>query len=183
MINCKELLKYFRRLAKVIEEHHTLDQLRNEVVSYRAFTLVVELFNECVSSLLVVFLVAVGVIQVIPTALVIQQMKSDLQIPMALNVFLVGMIADTTFIILCVYSFPGEFYENSKKSLIFLRRKALCQITSAIKRRHAIATLRSCSVLKIRFGLSNFIEKTTPPAYQLFCTDRIIDILLTQNTT
>jgi hypothetical protein len=31
---------------------------------------------------------------------------------------------------------------------------------------------------KVKFGLSNFIEKTTPPLFQLFCLDRIVDLLL-----
>lgn len=99
-INSK-YLNHFRRLTKVFQGYETMDKVKNEIFVYRAFNIVVELFNECVSSVMVLFLVTVGAVQIIPAALLIQQTNSDLQIPWALNIFLIVIFAEASFIRLC----------------------------------------------------------------------------------
>lgn len=139
-----------------------------------------ESYNRCVNSILVMLLITVRAGQIVSASLLMQQAKSDLKIPLPFNIVFVCSFIQCSFVILGVFSFPGEFYQNSKESHDILKRKSLIKFRAAQVRRHTIQFLRSCNVLKIKFGLSNFIEKTTPPVFQLFCTDRIIDILLTQ---
>lgn len=174
---------YIRRLSNVIRSDGDLDAVTNEIVSYRAYHLVVEYFNEFMKTVLVLFLLGCGTAEIVSTALLIRQTKTDMMISLPLNLFFSACVLESGLVILGVYGFPGEFYQKSKLSLDFLRREASHKIIAARKRKYFFKFLRSCYVLKIRFGLSNFIEKTTPPEFQKFCTDRIIDILLTQNTS
>lgn len=158
-----------------------MDLVSNEFVAHRAFHLVVKHFNKYISSVLLLFLVTSGTSQIISVALLVHQTKSDLKIPIPLNLFFIAAAFETMLIIMIVYGFPGELYQKSKKSLDKLKTKVLHNFKSSHKRKFYIRFLDSCQVSKIRFGLSNFIEKTTPPIFQLFCADRIIDVLLTQS--
>lgn len=36
----------------------------------------------------------------------------------------------------------------------------------------------SCPALKVKFGLSNFIDKTTPLVFESYCVARLTDLLL-----
>ncbi len=153
----------------------------NEFVAYRAFHLVVERFNKCISSVLALFLLSCGASQVVSAALLVQQTKTNLKISLPLNLFFVLAVIETILIIMVVFGYPGDFHQDSKNTLAMLRRKILHKIILPKKRMYCKTFLRSCSVLKIRFGLANFIEKSTPSVFQLFCANRIIDVLLTQS--
>ncbi len=157
-----------------------MDLITNEFVAHRTFHLIVERFNTYVSSVLVLFLITCGVCQIVSASILVQQTKLDLNISLPLNIIFVVIVFETTLVIMGVFGFPGKFYQNSKSALDFLKRKVLLEITTSRKRKYCTHFFESCQVLKIRFGLSNFIEKTTPPIFQLFCADRIIDVLLTQ---
>lgn len=158
-----------------------MDLVSNEFVAYRAFQLVVKRFNKYIGSVLLMFLVTCGALQIVSASLLVHQTKSDLKISMPLNLFFIATVFETVPIIIIVYGFPGEFYHKSKKTLIVLKKKVLHEVEPSHKRTTYIKFLDSCQVSKIRLGLSNFIEKTTPLVFQLFCADRIIDVLLTQS--
>lgn len=102
-----------------------------------------------------------------------------------MNIFIVFLFSMTVLravlIFLVVYGFAGDFYKDSELSLSQLKEQAGIRFNGKIavrERIHREKFLRSCQVQKVKFGLSNFIEKTTPPIFQLFCLDRIADLLL-----
>lgn len=124
-----------------------LEIRKPEVTSFRAVHLLVELFNEVISSLL----------------------------------FFIVVVFEATMIFLVVYGLAGDFNLASKMSLTQLKMEAGSQCHGKLLRKERIyreKLLRSCQVHKIKFGLSNFIEKTTPPVFQLYCLNRMIDLLL-----
>lgn len=63
------------RRLKVIQSDEAMGQVRNEIVAYLAFHVVVEKFNRCINSVLVIILITVGTAQIITAALLIQQTK------------------------------------------------------------------------------------------------------------
>lgn len=157
-----------------------MDLVTNNFVAHRAFHLILERFNKYVGSELVLILITCGASQIVSAALLIQQTKSDLKMSLPLNLFFLVVVFQTVFDIMAIYGFPGELNQESKISLDFLKRKVMHEIEPKHKRKYYITFLNSCQVSKIRLGLTNYIDKTTPPVSQLFCVDRIIDVLLTQ---
>lgn len=91
--------------------------------------------------------------------------------------FLVIAVVNFSVVILVVFGFAGSFHQLSVQSLFQLKQRAAlsnCILTSK-ERKYIWKFLRSCQVGKMRFGFSKFIEKSTPPTFQSFCVDRLID--------
>lgn len=87
-----------------------------------------------------------------------------------------------TLVILAMYGFAADVNAESADFLSKLKRqkKKLTGNSNEQRRQRKFKEkfVASCQVEKIQFGMSNFIEKATPPAFQLYCINRIVDLLL-----
>lgn len=145
---------------------------------FRVLHLLVELFNSIVISLLFLFLIGCGTSQIMSVVTIILHYTS---MNFLLMMFFTITTLEATLIILVVYGFAGEFYRTSALSLLKLQNKAGIRYFGSLgkrERKYRERFLRSCQAQKVKFGFSNFIEKNTPPIFQLFCLNRIIDLLL-----
>lgn len=150
----------------------------SEISLCRANHVLAEIYNDSVRSILFFFLLTTGVGQITSAVTLIVQTPSD-SVPFLANLFFVSLIPQSILVNLVAFGFGGEFYKSSSSSLKRLKQNVLT--LNSINRRDRKflqAFLNSCQVGKIRFGFSNFIEKTTPLIFQQFCIDRIIDLLL-----
>lgn len=173
---------YFRNLLNAFIEGNNLLNLNSnepcfEVLFYRIIHLLVESYNTVVRSLLLLLSVTNATAQVISASTLILQNSST---NLVLLLFFGMTVIQTILTFQVVYGFAGNFFWFSKSSLLQLKRQVGFQYNDRLRREHHYREkfLRSCQVQKVRFGWSNFIEKTTPPIFQLFCLNRIIDLLL-----
>lgn len=149
-----------------------------EVIFYRVIHLLVELCNNLISSLLFLCLLVCGTCQVVSAVTTLLHASS---LNFLLLIFFIMTVSQTSLIHLVVYGFAGEFYRSSDLSLLQLKRHmGIHYNLGLIKKEHKYRQrfLRSCQVQKIKFGMSNYIEKTTPPVFQFYCLNRIIDLIL-----
>ncbi len=101
--------------------------------------------------------------------------------PLLLIIFYATAITQAVVINLLVYGYAGDFYQRSNFLLLSLKQNmgnVEHRLISRKQVKYRQTFLNSCQVEKIKFGLSNFIEKSTPPMFQLFCVERIVDFLL-----
>ncbi len=156
------------------------DSLCPETISYRSLHVLVEIYNQTMRSIFFVFLLTCETAEII-SAVTFVLHKYRSQIPLSLSMFFILAMFEAVFIILVVYGLAGDFYQQSTSSLCQLTRLA-CNIHDArvtkMELKYREKFLRSCQKQKIKFGLSNFIEKTKPPVFQLFCLNRMIDLML-----
>lgn len=153
---------------------------RNSETTFRAVHVLVELFNEAMHTLFFTMLVTCGSVQVLAAVAVINQARTS-TLPLLINLFFGTLVVDAAIIIGTVFGFAGNLYKRSEVLLNQLRKqiKSRQPFNSTRKEyKYKKSFLNSCQVAKVKFGLSNFIEKTTPPIFQLFCLNRIIDLLL-----
>lgn len=145
---------------------------------FRANHVLAEMYNTSMQTVLLFFLITCGVAQTISAFTLIVQTETD-SVPLLANIFFVAVILQAFLVNLIVYGFGGDFYKASDLSLKRLKQSAYTVSSLQVRdRKHLQRFFKSCQVGKIKFGLSNFIEKTTPPIFQLFCINRIIDLLL-----
>ncbi len=146
----------------------------------RSLHIVVQLLNICMGSTLVVLFFGLGICQVISAFILLNPHTAALTpIPLKIVCAIVACFVFPTLLI--VYGFAGKFYDDSIKFLQDLQRKVKLTFIKQTKRRIEYEKfLVSCQVQKIRFGLTNFIDKLTPLVFQQFCMDRIIDLVLVQ---
>lgn len=171
---------YHRSLSKtfLIQRKSTnYEVLLQELSIFRRIHLLVATYNEAMRTLLFMFLFTCGVTQVISAVTLITQPNS-VSLPPLVYLFFGGVFIETILIILVVYGFAGDFYQTSETSLAKLNQVVRSGRMQKKERKFREKYLLSCQVQKMNFGLSNFIEKTTPLIFQLFCLERIIDILL-----
>lgn len=157
-----------------------LDASCPEITLYRVVQLLVELCNDVLGSLLFLFLLACGTSQVVSAVTTILYASS---IDVFVALFFTVMVFETSLIYMVVYGLAGNFYRASELSLLELNKHATIHLNKIVERKERKQRkkfLKSCQVQKVKFGLSNFIEKTTPPMFQLYCLERIIDLLLVQ---
>lgn len=154
-----------------------LDVVCPEIIFYRVIHLLVEFCNNLISSLLFLFLLACGTAQVMSAVTTILHSSS---LNFLLLLFFLMAVSQTFLIYLVVYGFAGEFYRSSDLALLQLKRHIGINGIKIAKKEHKYREkfLRSCQVQKIKFGMSNFIDKTTPLIFQLYCLNRIIDLIL-----
>ncbi len=130
------------------------------------------------NTLLLVILLTMGVTQVVCVATLILCKTSE--VPMFLVVFLILCIFNSTLLIIVAYGFAGDFHQESTRSFKCLHKQNRNRVGVVPRREYLYAEkfLAACQAQNFQFGLSNFIEKTTPLVFQLYCMDRIIDLLL-----
>ncbi len=169
-------------LKAILKEQRWLDQTTNfihpEIVKCRANHVLAEIYNASLCTLLFHSLVACGATQIISAVTLIVQSSSD-GVPLLANMFFAFIIPQAFLVFIIVFGIGGEFHNTSNISLKRLMQGVLT--TSSLTRqdrRYLQRYLTSCQVGKIKLGFSNFIEKTTPPILQLFCVNRIIDLIL-----
>lgn len=132
------------------------------------------------SSIQFMVLVATGITEVICATTLIRQLACN-SAPILLNLFYFGFVLNAVVVAFVVYGFAGDFYVASHLALSKFKRQVRNQNAGSLpkhKRNFRSRFLVSCQVEKVRFGLSNFIDKTTPAVFQLFCVNRVIDMLL-----
>lgn len=185
------LNKFFRKLLS--DFTHGANLMTSNVLTSsknlygRGIHILVELYNETMRTLLFLFLFSCGMIQINCAVTLIYECKQysvgGSHMPISLILFFTFSYIQQILIILVVYGFAGGFYRQSKEFLEVAKRN----IGGGIKYTNCIAKkerqyrkmyLLSCQIERVKFGLSNFIEDKTPPIFQLFCMDRIIDSLL-----
>lgn len=148
-----------------------------DIIAYRSLQILIELFNVSMRSMLFLLLLACGTNQLASACGLIRNGSS---IHFIMSLLFEIMIFETVIVIAVVYGLAGQFYDNSVKSIVKLEQMArYSHVKDKTNRKYILKFLMSCHFgLRIKFGLSNFIEKTTPLIFQKFCVDRIIDILL-----
>ncbi len=154
--------------------------IRLELGLNRAIHILVEQYNQSLHSLWFEVLVASGITQIICVVALIGQPSCN-SVAVVVNLFYLATTVLTVLINVIIYGFAGNLYENSKKHLSNLQQQNVPKgLSRAAKKEFKMRKtfFKSCQVEKIKFGMSNFIEQTTPPIFQLFCIARIIDLLL-----
>lgn len=139
-----------------------------------------ELYNDAMNSQLLVLMVGCGVSEVASAVILIKQSSSS-DIPFFLQIFFVVLFIQSVVRILGLYGFAGDFYQISANSLSVLYHQVdtlFTGNTTSKQRKYREKVLKSFQVQKVKFGFSNYIEKTTPAVFELFCLQRIIDLLL-----
>lgn len=175
---CQEVVKL--QLTACIENTKWSSSLNSLVFLHkmtlcRITHLLVELFNDGISTIFFVIFFGSGVVQILSVVTIIDHTTLS---PLLILVFAV-LAAQTVLNILVVYGVAGDVFEVSLNSISCLRRKVkIVNNLSRVQRRYLERFLASCAVERVDFGMSNFIEKTTPLEFQLFCLERIIDLLL-----
>ncbi len=171
-LQSQEIHQYFMR-------GNQLD-IPSSITVYRAIHLLVELFNDAMNSQLFVLMLTCGITEVICAGLIINRSGSS-NLPFFLRMFFIILFVQATVGILGWYGFSGDFNQISERSLCKIRRHENITHLEHITRRerkYKKKLLCSFQVQKIKFGLSNYIDKTTPAVFELFCLQRIIDLLL-----
>lgn len=156
-----------------------VQDLYRKMKRHRKIHLLVESFNETMLSLLFCLLFICGMLQVLSCGTIIQQQRME-SLPVMINLIFLALIVEAVLVIIIVFGFMGSFYKQSKQFLEQLKVQfALVELKTSKRDTKLFKTfLTSCQVLKIKFGMSNFIENKTPPTFQLFCIERIVDLLL-----
>lgn len=152
-------------------------ELTDSVIIYlREIHILAEMCNHAMRSQFFFVLLAIGVSQIVSAVAIIRPER----LPFLVALFFVSVTIDTTLIILVVYGIAGGVYDDSKKALLKQNHlvRSLCIGNLKREQKYFLRFLASCQTTKIRFGLSNFIEKNTPPIIQLFCVERIVDVSL-----
>lgn len=148
-----------------------------EVVTFRANHVLAETYNASMRTVLFLFLLTSGIAHILSAVTLIVQTSSD-SVPFLVNMFFAAIVPETVLIHLIVFGFGADFYRFSDLSLKQLKQSVLKGTMQIKDRKYLQRIINSIQVGKVKFGLSNFIDKTTPPIFQLFCLNRIIDILL-----
>lgn len=137
-------------------------------------------------SLLFLCMFAAGVWQIMSAVTLVFQFHQlrvgGNTMPLSLNLCFATVTVEETLVILVLYGFVGDIYNESKKSLRDLKRKIVGGPNQGIiltrkEQNYRKMYIASCQIEKFQFELSNYIEKKTVPVFQIFCCNRIIDIL------
>ncbi len=140
----------------------------------REIHLLTTMYNNGMRSIFFVALLGTGIAQIIPVVVLIRTTS----LSFVITIFFVSLAIQASLIILIVYGFAGNVHTVSKVSLAKLEQVVRSGNFGRFNQRYLERFLSSCQILKIKFGMSNFIEKSTPPIFQLFCIERCIDLLL-----
>lgn len=146
----------------------------------RAVHIVMQLLNICLGSTIVVLLIRLGICQVMSAFILYNPHTAELT-PIPLRIFYAVITCFVFPMLVIAYSFAGNFYVDSVKLLLDLKRKAKLSFLKQSKQRKVCEKFQaSCQVQKIEFGVTNYIDKLTPLVFQKFCIDIIIDLVLVQ---
>ncbi|CAL8147392.1 unnamed protein product [Orchesella dallaii] len=147
---------------------------------YRKIQLIVESYNRIHSKILI------SILLLYVSSLVIWAVKF-------IQFLLIGKFGDPTFlamsflviqtiihastIIILLYGTCGNVHDESTKCLVEMRWSTF-HSGSSYRRKLVLMEVKSLPVLKIEFGASNFIEKTTSIVFLQFALEKIVDCLL-----
>ncbi|CAL8147339.1 unnamed protein product [Orchesella dallaii] len=145
---------------------------------YKEIQLLVGSFNRIHSKLLITILVVFLMVLVLWAVKFIQFLvigKFGDPRFLSMNVLIVEIVLNCVVVIILLYGTCGDAHDASVKCLEEMKWYAL---HSGSRRKIILREMRALPVLKIEFGTSNFIGKTTPFVYLQFALIRIIDCLL-----
>ncbi|CAL8121246.1 unnamed protein product [Orchesella dallaii] len=136
---------------------------------YRKIQLLLQLFNKLHAGGFVVYLLlVVGLGQITCTYICIRYSG----IPLPVVIMLLFEVTDCYLIILGVYGFAGDVNTTS----IIVLQTLQCKLMG--EKKIVRKELKSLSVLKMKFGTANYIDKMTPLVFINFNHGRILDLLL-----
>ncbi len=148
---------------------------------YWQIQLLVDSSNTVIKTQLVVYAIAFGFTQV-SAALQILRLgitkKSSLSfVELAgefwISTFNIIVFCNVTVVINLLFGCCAEVHHVSRKVNFRLKRRQSLKMPLQHK-----LFLNSISVLKIKFGGTNFLEKLTPVVFQAYLVERLVDILL-----
>lgn len=103
-----------------------------EIYLYRVVHLLVELCNHVLGSLLFLFLLACGTSQVVSAiATILHASSMDILIVL----FFIATVFQISLVYIVVYGFAGNFYRDSKLSLLELSKHASNQLNKIVVRK------------------------------------------------
>ncbi len=153
----------------------------NEIINsinagLREIHLLAEMCNDSMQTLFFFLLLTSGITQLIS---VVALIRPD-PLPFLVIMFFIAVALQSILINTVLYGFAGDVHETSKRSLQKLKQGVENMYLRNVRKERTYfrCSLASFQTTKIRFVMSNFIGKCTPPIFQIFCIDRIIDVLL-----
>lgn len=141
----------------------------------RKIHLLVEMHNDAMRSAFFFLAFTCGMAQIVSSVVLVRPEP----LPFLVTFFFTAMTLETSLVILVVYGFAGDVHKTSTVSLLKLKQiiRSVCHGNCKKERKYLGCFLAYCQTAKIRFGLSNFIEKSTSLIFQLFCVQHMIDLL------
>ncbi|CAL8129349.1 unnamed protein product [Orchesella dallaii] len=135
--------------------------------------LLVSLFNEAHSSVVIHLLGAVTFVQTLAAFILIRAVRDSED--MALIGIFCNLVAiiNISVIILGIYGYAGSVFSTS-----IMLTKGFNTSEKVLRSRLDRKIAKSLSILKIKFGGSNFIDKRTPLVFLDFNIGRTVDLLL-----
>ncbi|CAL8136414.1 unnamed protein product [Orchesella dallaii] len=142
--------------------------------NYRRIQYSSKLFNEAYIGILFAMLVGSSMILTSMTYIMFRVLNSTIIISLPVSVWILIEIFDTVVVILYIFGQAGSLFSLSSQVLNEERSACLLGRANLHKRK----VLRSCTPIRIEFGLSNFIDKVTPLKFVEFSIDRLVDLML-----
>jgi len=152
---------------------------QESTILYRQLKILLEIFNQIHSRILVVFLVTTKIGMVFSAVVLLSSgnvAKSNSNI--LVNMILCQYLLYATIFIMITFGSCGNVHQSSCEILSTMRKKAEYFDKTGIEKRLVFRIIKSLPVLKIEFGITNFIEVTTPFMYLEFVLQRIVDCML-----
>lgn len=157
---------------------------------YRNIQMLTDVLNDYQSHQLIALLVMFGTAQVAATLQLLYISDATLTPDVSSSMmqkfftkywvhsFNIFAIFSTTPVIICLFGFCGQVHYESQKFQQTLKILAVTHKQSKEFRK----IIQSIPEVKVKFGRSNFVEKSTPVVFQMFLMEKTVDILLTNKT-
>ncbi|CAL8129216.1 unnamed protein product [Orchesella dallaii] len=140
---------------------------------YKTIQIITQIFNESHSTMLIHEVATMALCQTVSAYTLIKTFGNSENVPLFALFGNIQCLVMSPFVIFGIYGYAGSVWSTSTSVLQKMRTNKLI-LRSKIQRRTAI----SLPILKIRFGGTNFIEKTTPLTFMDFNIGRTVDLLL-----
>lgn len=173
LFNFNVIFRRIENLMSMESECVTKEDWLHEICAYRAFQLTVRRYNDCMRGIFIAVLLTSGISQIESFFMLV---GLTAQMPITIKIFFIVLAIETFIIHLVIYGFLGDIHYESLRTLSVLT--TMVKRNHKRHRQHLETFINSCLPERVQFGLSNFIEKTTPLVFQMFCVGRIIDLLL-----
>ncbi|CAL8136608.1 unnamed protein product [Orchesella dallaii] len=152
--------------------------LASASMSYKEIQILVTIFNQVHSGILVSILVNMMIFLVLGAVNIVKATAVGRFLDyhsVTLNLYFVQNVFLTTIIIFAVFGVCGNVHFESCRELARMKRVVL---GSGRNRKLMEKSLKGLPVLKIEFGATNFVEKRTPFVYVEFALARMVENLL-----
>lgn len=145
---------------------------------YRQIQILNSTFNRIESHQLVIFLVCFGGAQITSVLQLFRRSDSETgahsqMMKYWISGFYFMIMFFVTLAINFLFGCCGQVHASSLKTLAYIKHRKKVNEPKLFTK-----LVASYSVIKIKFGSTNFIEKITPVTFQLFLIQRIVDALL-----